>query len=115
MATLAVATPVSRAGITLVGAAVSASDKFANSGRQFLAVINANVASTVVTITTQATVDGNAVADPAVTVLTGTTKLIGPFPPSTFNDSNGDVTVGFSVTSSVTVLVLSAVPETVQS
>ncbi len=115
MATYAAATPVSRAGVLVSGAAVAASDKFANSGKQILLVINADIASTTVTFTTRATLDGLAAANLVVTVGAGASKLIGPFPPSTYNDSDGYVTVSYSNQTTVTAKVLTAVPELTQA
>ncbi len=115
MAVLAASTAVSRAGVGIVGAAVGVSDTFANSGKQFLLITNGNALSTVVTVVTQATIDGLAITDLTVTIPTATTKLIGPFPPSTYNDASGYVTVSCSITTTVTILVLSCVPEAVQS
>ncbi len=115
MATYAAATAVARAGVTVSGAAVASSDKFANNGKQFLCVINADIAQTVVTITSQCTLDGLTVADPTVTVGAATTKLIGPFPPSTYNDADGYVTVAYSNITTVTAKVFTAVPEPTQA
>ncbi len=112
MALLAAATPVSRAGILInTGATPAASDTFGNSGKQFLYIYNGNGATCTVTVTSQPTIDGLAVADLTVSILTTAAKLIGPFPTNVYNDANGLVTVVCSVTSSVTILVLSLTPE----
>ena len=73
-----------------------------NDGKMFLQVVNGSGGSIVVTIVTQAVLGGNAVADRVVTVLTLTEQLIGPFPPSVFNDSNGDIDVSYDVITSLT-------------
>lgn len=75
--------------------------KIRNDGKTFLQVINGGGGSVVVTIVTQAVLGGNAVADRVVTVLTVTEQLIGPFPPSVFNDSNGDIDVSYDTITSL--------------
>src|SRR4051812_41088866 len=95
MATLAAATALARTGLKVSGAlsAASTSDKFANTGKQFLLVNNGAIGAKVLTFVSAATLDGLAVADPTVSVPAGESWLIGPFKPSVFNDSDGYVTV----------------------
>ena len=80
---------------------------FINDGRVFLHVKNTGGSDTVLTIVTQATSQGYAIGDQAVTV-TATTgdKFIGPFPASLFNDANEKVSFTLSATTGVTVAVL---------
>jgi hypothetical protein len=105
MATLTVVTPNS-GGALATPAAVSASDKFANSGRCLLLVTNGSGAPINVTIDSQLVVDGNAVPDKVIAVAAGATRAIGPLDPSIYNDGNGDVSVAFSAQASVTATVL---------
>ena len=110
MATL-VAVDISRAGVVADGvAAAGGGDAFANIGAEILLVKNGSVSSINVTLVTQATVDGNAVADPVVAVGAGVTKAIGPFPRYIFNDANGLVQVTYSGVTTVTVKVLKLTP-----
>lgn len=102
MATLLVQT-VDRTGIVPTLNAVSASDKFANpTGRASIRVVNGSGGTLTVTIVSQSTDDGLAVADRTVSVTNGQVKWCGPFPTATYNDANGDVTLQFSATTSVT-------------
>lgn len=106
MALITVATAVDT-GIDIVGAAVAASDTFANTGQEVVLINNGSGGSINVTITTPATVDGLAVEDRVVAVANGVTKAIGPFKTGVYNDSaTGLVTVTCSATSSVTIKVI---------
>lgn len=111
MATLAVAN-AARTGVDMAGAAVSASDKFPNTGKEVIVVTNGGGGSINVTLVTQKTVDGNAVADPVVAVAAGVTKAIGPFQRDLYNDVDGNVNVNYSGTTSVTAKVVRVTPET---
>lgn len=114
MATLPAATQVTRAGLTVSGARVTASassDKFANNGKQMLLVRNGDTGAHVLTFPTPSTVeavkvDGLTIQDPTVSVAAGESKLIGPFKPSLFNDTNGFVTVNSDIVTGQTVEVL---------
>jgi len=110
MATL-VAVDISRAGVVADGAAAAGGgDAFLNTGAEILVIKNGSVSSINVTLVTQATVDGNAVADPVVAVAAGVTKAIGPFPRYIFGDANGLVQVTYSAVTSLTVKVLRLTP-----
>lgn len=106
MGTYTVQTVV-RAGVTPTDNAVASSDEFANDGHTILIVTNGSGGSLTVTITTPGTVDGLAVADRTVSIANGAKKAIGPFTKSLYNDSDGNVTVGYSATTSVTAMCLS--------
>jgi len=73
-----------------------------NDGKMFIRVVNGGGSPAVTTIVTRNSVAGNAIADRVVSVAAGTEQNIGPFPPSVFNDSNGDVDVSFDFITSVT-------------
>lgn len=60
-----------------------------NDGRIFMEVKNDDASSQTVTVPTPGDVDGLAIADLVVSLTAGQTKLIGPFAPGTFNQSDG--------------------------
>lgn len=63
-----------------------------NDGKTVLHFKKSGVGDCDVTIITPNTVGGNAIADKVVTVPASTGDVfIGPFPPSIYNDSNGDL------------------------
>lgn len=102
---------VSRSGVDVAGvAASSGGDEFDNSGSDFVEIKNGGAGSINVTFVTQATVDGEAVADKVVAVPAGTTKIIGPFPKGIYNNANGRVQMTYSAVTSVTVKVLRCIP-----
>ena len=108
MATLTVQT-INRAGIELVAAdqpADVAGDKLPNTGVEFIYVHNGGGGSINVTLDIQTTVDGQAVTDRVVAVGAGERKLIGPFPSGTYNDSQGNMNVGYSGVTSVFIAAL---------
>ena|SRR3989304_4479093 len=90
------------AGVAHTLAAVASSDTFSNDGRTLLVVANASGGNRIVTLTATATVDGLTITNPTVTIATGATKIIGPFPPRWFNSSSGVVTVTYDGTTSTT-------------
>lgn len=102
MATLTVTT-VDRAGVALAGSAatVTVGDAFPNTGKEFLFVKNGGGAP--INVSFKGLVDGQTVTLRTVAVANGAEKLIGPFPPSTYNDTNGRVTAICDTVTSVTV------------
>jgi len=66
---------------------------FTNTGKEFLWITNAGGSSTDLTITTQKTIDGEAVADKVVALGAGETHCVGPFPTEIYNDGNNEVTL----------------------
>ena len=75
-----------------------------NDGKTFLHVKKSAAVDCVVTIDTPGTVGGLAIAQQTVTVVATTgDKMIGPFAPSIYNDSLGDVTVSFSDVDGLTI------------
>lgn len=95
-----------RAGIDMASAVAAAGggDSFVNTGKEFLAVKNGSGGAITVTFVTQVTVDGQPVADLAVSVPAGHTMDIGPFPPGYYNDGSGQVQVTYSGVTSLTVM-----------
>lgn len=88
--------------------AVAASDTVNNAdGRTMLIISNQGGSSDTVTIvaqsTGQRTATGASVAATNETVVLATTerRILGPFPPSVFNDASGFITVNHSFTTSV--------------
>jgi hypothetical protein len=73
-----------------------------NDGRTFIHVINTNAATCTVIAKTPAQVAGLDVAENSVIVAgTSGSNMIGPFPPSLFNDGNGDMRFNFSAIADV--------------
>ncbi len=86
-----------RTGLTPVLAAANGDGSYvANDGRIYLDVANSGTEKTV-TVDTPGQVDGLAIANLAV-VIPATTghKVIGPFPPDTYNQSDGTIKITFS-------------------
>ena len=109
MATLSVQQSV-RAGLTLARAsAAGGGDKFLNTGKEALIIKNGDSGSHTVTIVSQSTMDGLAVADRAVAVAAGAEKVIGPFQPNVYNDDDGFVQLTYDGVTSVTVAVVKIV------
>lgn len=103
MATLTVQ-DIALAGLApTYAAAAGGGDAFANAGKTFFHAKNGGGGSITLTFTTPATIEGVAIADPTVTIDAGAEKMVGPFPPSVFNDANGRVAVAYSGVTSVTV------------
>ncbi len=59
-----------------------------------------------ITFTVPATIDGEAVTNRTATIAAGVEKWIGPFPASVYSDTNNDVNLTYSGSSSMTVAVL---------
>lgn len=62
---------------------------FSNDGQTFLHVKNSSGGTLTVTVQTQLTVDGLAVADLSVAIAGSEEKFIGPFPTTTYNVQSG--------------------------
>lgn len=84
-------------------AAIADGHSFENNGRVFIHVKNGDAASKDITIQTPGTVDGLAVADRVVSVPADEERMIGPFAPSQYNQSDGSVYVDYSAITSVTI------------
>jgi len=94
------------AGAAPVSHVAAAADSFTNNGRTMIRVVNGGGAPTTLTLDDPGTNQPVAATafnpDAAITITNGTTKVIGPFPTSRFNDANGRVQMAWSVTASVT-------------
>lgn len=94
---------ISRSGLEAAYVAAGAGgDEFDNDGKTFLHVKNGLVDVTC-TFDITKTVDGQAVTDITVTCTASEERMIGPFPPSIYNDSDGHVNVSYDDESNVTV------------
>lgn len=111
MATLTVQN-ISLSGLAFTTAsAAAAGDVFKNLNdeRTFLYVSNGSGSSIDVTITAQGTTVSKegfgdvTVSNTVVSVAAGAAEMIGPFPSARFNNSSGNVAVGYSSNTSVTV------------
>ncbi len=110
--TTLVVTNVDIDGINTAGVApdVTNGNDFPNNGKQMLFVDNASVDTDVV-ITLQTYPRGNSplaltVADKAITVPFGTSRMIGPFPPSLYGDAKNRVQFNADVSADVLVKAL---------
>lgn len=75
-----------------------------NDGNVFLHIKKSGAGSCIVTVATPGNVDGNVIADLAVTVAATTgDKMIGPFKPEVYNDGNGKLNVTFSEVTGLTI------------
>lgn len=83
---------------TVFAAVTAGGDEFVNSGRHYIAVINAHGADPrTVTINSQALCNQGVDHDIAVVITAGEDeKIFGPFPKDRFNDSDGKVQITYS-------------------
>jgi len=109
MPTTITAQTTARAGLTATYEAAASTMEYDNSGENaFIHIKNANAGTLTLTITTDRTVDGLAVADRTVSILTATEQFIGAFNNADYADSAGLIQLAFDITASVTVAVLKA-------
>ncbi len=91
-------------GVELVPvAAETDGNAFANTGNQWLYVLNGSGGNVVVTIQTPKTVDGNAVAEVTKTLATMEDWLFGVFRVDVYNQPSGEVYVDYDIVTTVTV------------
>ena len=104
MATLTVQ-DISFTGLSASFVAVAAGgDQFANDGRIFIFLKNTNGATRTVTANSQSNCSQGFDHDIAVVVPATTgEKMIGPFPPSRFNDGSGNVLLTYDADAGVTI------------
>lgn len=94
---------ISRNAITpSYGSANVDGHSYPNSGKEFFHVKTGGTGATV-TVQTPGTVDGNAIADKSYVLGTNTERMIGPFPPSVYNQADGSVYIDFSSVTTVTI------------
>ncbi len=100
-------------GLTPSYAAGDAAETYVipNNGAVFVHVKKIGINACTVTVVTPGTIDGMAIPDYTATVPASTgDKMIGPFPPSIYNDSVGRITVTFSEVTGLTFAVLRLTP-----
>lgn len=94
---------IARTGLAPAYAAVAAADEFPNEGATYLHVKNGSGSSINVTVTSKASAPvGTAQANVVVAVPAAGERIIGPFPPAAFNNTNGRVEVAYSAIATVT-------------
>lgn len=72
-----------------------------NDGRIIVEVISSDAGAQSVTVVTPGNVGGFAVADNVVAVPAGATRILGPFSPATYNQSDGTVRINPSVSTTL--------------
>lgn len=97
-------TGLDSSGVYTAGDSVNGHLFTPNAGNTFVHVKNADASAHTCTITTPKQINGLAVADVAVSVPASDERMIGPFPPDLFNNSDG-VYIDFDVATSVTLAV----------
>jgi hypothetical protein len=114
MTTALTVAPITLAGAAEALVAAALSMTMPNNGQQFLRVNNGSGSSINVTITAYPRTSGvipgpggtpgSLVAEnPVIAVAAGAIADIGPFPPSAFNDSTGQVDIAISAITTVTI------------
>lgn len=94
-------------GVELVPVAAEVDgNAFANTGNQWLYVLNSGGGNLVVTIQTPKTVDGNAVAEVTKTLATTEDWVFGVFRTDVYNQPSGEVYVDYDGVTSVFVQAL---------
>jgi len=94
------------AGFVPTYSAVAASDVFANDGRTVIYIKNAGGSPDTVGIDSLVSCNQGSDHDGGGSVTNATEKVFGPFDPTRFNNSNGQVTVTNSFLTSVTCAVI---------
>jgi len=103
MATLTV-TQISKSGIEMaLTAAAGGGDAFANDGKTVFVANNASGGDITLTLVTQATTDGLAVADRTFVLTAGDLEVIADLDPDVYNDTSGLCQVTYSGVTSLTV------------
>lgn len=85
-------------------------DQFANTGSEYLWIKNADASPKTVTIQSVGAcnfgLSGNAAGHAiSVNAVNGTERIVGPFDPARFSDSNGNVQIVYSAVTNTTVAV----------
>jgi hypothetical protein len=112
---MAVLTPVvlsrSASGAVLTGVAPTAGtgDTWANTGQECILIRNGSGSPINVTVDIIATLDGNVVTDPVISVAAGAITCMGPYPTGLFNDGTNVCKVTCSSVATVTIAILKQV------
>ena len=91
-------------------AADAAGDKFSNDGNIIAIIENGDASDHTATFQTARSIGGLAIADPAITVTAGEERIVGPFDPALFNDSDGYVNISYDAVTSVTIQLIRVRP-----
>lgn len=105
--------PASRAGVEVLLAGVPCAvggDSFPNTGQEIAIFSNSSGAPIDVTIVSQATIGGLAVADQVVAVPASGQRAIGPFPVGIYNDANSRAQMTYSDVTTLAVAILKVTP-----
>lgn len=101
------AIPVSPAGLTggsvTMQAASSGGDTLSNDGRTLLVITNGGTSAITVTVKATEPCNQGYTHDAVANVAAGATVNMGPFAPARFNNAQGQASVSYSATTSVTV------------
>lgn len=89
---------------------VGGTEKWLNTGREYVEVTNGSGSAITLTFTIQSKIDGQSVANLTVSVPAGDVVSVGPFPTAWYNDAQGNCNMSYSATSSVKVLVVQMIP-----
>lgn len=111
MAILTVVTPDVNGEDPGFATAAAGGDSFPNTGKEFVHIKNANATlARTVTFDSPGTCSfnlaANAAHDQAVSIPASSQRVIGPFPPGRFNDTNGRVQMTYSSEADLTIAVL---------
>jgi hypothetical protein len=102
---------VSRTGLAYAPAAANADGHLLpNTGKEFLAIVNADSGAHVVSAAIVRTVDGVTPAAKTLSVPAGATRLWGPFAREDYNNGAGQVAISFDGVTGVTVQAVRLVP-----
>lgn len=87
---------------------VGGTDKWINTGTQFVIVNNGNAGSLTVTLNygSGGTIDGQVLPNKTFAVATTKWGIFGPFPTGLFNDANSYCTLAWSLTATVKALIV---------
>jgi len=77
-----------------VAATLTDGDRFRNTGKEFIHVINGGGSPCLVTVPTPATISGLLIEDRVVTVPAGEDRMIGTFEPGLYNNPSGGTDAG---------------------
>ena len=78
-------------------------EEFANDGNVFIHAKNASGGAIVLTFKTPATVSGVDIDEVEVSIPAGEERMVGPFDPAVFNQSDGNVDLDFDGVTSLTI------------
>ena len=106
MATLSVQTLVKTGSQPSLAACAAGGDEFPNDGSTAILITNANASTRTLTIVTQATTDGLAVADRTVTIAGTDDTFIADLDRNVYNDSSGRVQLTYSTEADLTIAIL---------